>query len=105
MIEELITKQEEINMEKMVALNKEDCNDIKQNKYLFIFDDILNDKEFKRFDSKLALFSTLCRHFQIHQIILTQMWTRVPKTIRMQSNLTIMLSTDNYTKEMIVENC
>ena len=29
MIEELITKQEEINMEKMVALNKEDCNDIK----------------------------------------------------------------------------
>ena len=98
-------EQEKISLDKMIALNEEDSKEIDECKYLFIFDDILSDQQFKRFDSKLSMFSTLCWHFSIHQIILTQMWTRIPKTIRMQSNLSILLSTDNYTKELILENC
>lgn len=81
-IETLIKSQESNNIDKMIALSWEDAKEIEDNQYCFIFDDILSDKEFKRFDSKLAMFSTLCWHYNIHQFILTQMWTWVPKTIR-----------------------
>jgi len=44
----------------MVAKCKSDCDEIQNKRILFIFDDILNDKEFKFHSSKLAIFATLC---------------------------------------------
>lgn len=72
---------------------------------LFIFDDMLSDKAFKHHTSKLSTFSTLCRHYGISMIILTQKWNSIPNTIRIQSSATILLCTDNFTMSMIKENC
>ena len=37
-------------------------------------------------------------------IILAQKWTSIPDTIRLQSNISILCSTDNYKPSMIEEN-
>lgn len=86
----------------MLALSLEDEPQLK--KILFIFDDILSDKAFKHHQSFLSTFATLCRHFGVSMIILVQKWSGVPDTIWIQSNISILCSTDNYKKNMIEEN-
>ena len=39
--------------------------------YLFIFDDILSDKQFKHHQTFINSFATTCRHYNILMIILT----------------------------------
>lgn len=86
----------------MFALTQQDEPELK--KILFVFDDMLSDKAFKHHTSDLSSFSCLCRHYGVSMIILTQKWTSVPDTIRIQSNVSILCATDNYKRSMIDEN-
>ena len=86
----------------MFASKKEDEPELKN--IVFVFDDMLSDKAFKHHTSDLSSFSCLCRHYGVSLIILTQKWTAVPDTIRIQSNISILCCTDNYKKSMIEEN-
>ena len=86
----------------MLAVSKSDEPALK--KILFVFDDILSDKAFKHHQSFLSTFATLCRHFGVSMIVLSQKWSAIPDTIRLQSNISILASTDNYKKSMVEEN-
>ena len=101
-INKIVSGQEKIAHEQMIAEKKEDEPSLE--KILFIFDDMLSDKSFRHHSSKLSSFACLCRHFGISLIVLSQKWNAVPNTIRMQSNITILCATDNYQKSLIVEN-
>ena len=57
-IESIIKEQESHGFEQMTATKKEDVEDL--TKILFIYDDMMQDKLFKRYDSQLAMFSCLC---------------------------------------------
>lgn len=86
----------------MLAVEKKDEPELE--KILFVFDDMLSDKAFKHHQSFLSSFATLCRHYGISMICLTQKWTAVPDTIRLQSSISVLCSTDNYKASMIEEN-
>ena len=101
-INEIVKSQESVGQNQMFALKKEDEPKLKS--IVFVFDDMLSDKAFKHHTSDLSTFSCLCRHYGISMIILTQKWTSVPDTIRIQSNISILCATDNYKKSMIDEN-
>ena len=101
-INDIVKKQESIGINQMYALSKKDEPELP--KILFIFDDMLSDKAFKHHKSELSGFSCLCRHYGINMIVLTQKWTACPDTIRIQSSISILCSTDNYKKSMIEEN-
>lgn len=101
-IDKIVKKQEQIGINQMISKDK--GSEPVLPKILFIFDDMLSDKGFKHHTSDLSTFSTLCRHYGISMIVLTQKWTAVPDTIRMQSSCSILCSTDNYKKSMIEEN-
>lgn len=74
-------------------------------KYLFIFDDIISDWQFKSYNSKLSDFSTYSRHYEIAIIINTQKYNKVPTTIREQSPLSILCSVDNYRDYLVQDHC
>lgn len=101
-IENLIKEQESVGFDQMIAMKKEDV--VQMKKVLFIYDDMMQDKLFKWYDSQLSMFSCLCWHYNISQIILTQKYNSIPNTIRLQSSLVILLTTDNYSENMIWEN-
>lgn len=62
-IDSLIKSQEEIGLQQMVSKTKEDQP--KLPKYLFVFDDMMNSKQFRSYKSDLSFFSMLCRHFGV----------------------------------------
>lgn len=75
------------------------------NRFLFIFDDILSDRQFKSHSSLLSDFSTYSRHYDISMVILTQKYNKIPTTIREQSPLSILCSVDNYKDYLVNDHC
>lgn len=82
-----------------------ESENLKPQKYLFIFDDIISDRQFKSYNSKLSDFSTYSRHYEIAIIINTQKYNKVPTTIREQSPLSILCSVDNYRDYLVQDHC
>lgn len=79
-IDDISENQKKIGLHNLSVQSK--TEQIEMPKYLLIFDDIIDDKQFKHFGSTLSNFSTKCRHMNTHQIILTQDYTAIPSRIR-----------------------
>ena len=104
LIKNILRKQEQISKEMLMAKNKNVQPELPN--YVFLFDDILSDKQFKHHGSFVNGLASMCRHYNILLIILTQVWQRIPNTIRQQSNLSILMSSDNYSEKYLIgENC
>lgn len=72
LINEIINKQKVIGMNQMYSKAK--AYEPNLPNYLFVFDDILSDKQFKHHQTFINSFATTCRHYNILLIILTQVW-------------------------------
>jgi hypothetical protein len=76
-IDKIVKEQELIKLKNMAAINPgesdfdtdAETDFVVPPKYLFIFDDIISDRQFKSYNSKLSDFSTYSRHYEIAIII------------------------------------
>ena len=76
-IDKIVKEQELIKLKNMAAINPcesdfdtdAECENETPPRYLFIFDDIISDRQFKSYNSKLSDFSTYSRHYEIAIII------------------------------------
>lgn len=102
-----------IKLKNMAAINPgesdfdtdAECDNAPPPRYLFIFDDIISDRQFKSYNSKLSDFSTYSRHYEIAIIINSQKYNKIPTTIREQSPLSILCSVDNYRDYLVQDHC
>lgn len=113
-IDKIVDEQETRNINEMVKIEPgetdydteaEESKEEPPKKFLFIFDDILSDRQFKSYSSRLSTFSCDCRHSKVSMIINTQKYNKVPTTIREQSPLSILCSVDNYQDVLVLDHC
>jgi GTPase SAR1 family protein len=109
-IDKLVKDQEYDQIMRMATIDKDESDwesnaeDPKipaEKRILFIFDDMLSDRQFKSHNSLFSDFTTYSRHYGIQIIINTQKFNKIPTTIREQSPLSILCSVDNYQDSMV----